>query len=526
MLRGQHSSDQKSSRFAPTLARTVQLALLGSLLLLSLVLWLSIPILSGIIDKAAQVKHENLPELTRWRYNTQRIEQLYGFIETIYWTYDHSVARNSRLQSQVLIDSFAFEAGSDMSQRARALMDNIQALGALRDERRANFNLMHRYAQNLLEMAHSSHLDQRDAIGELAAASMKVGLVDVNWSSLKKDAQTIIATTPVPASNTENTKQIFSLLQQLQAQFSVLDLFEQRINTVYKSALQQQRELAILLNTDAVMKTQQIASDVEQEAERVRSYSIWILLIVSSITLCVPWLFQRLLVRPILHCSRALQQISTGKEVTLPDRTLLQELDTICLSVRQYSDMTHKLQQANQELLYLARHDGLTGLANRRNFDEALENEHARARRNQSDLTLILLDIDHFKRLNDQYGHPFGDACLRKLADVLREFSRRPGDLAARYGGEEFAIILPDTGLEQGKTLMERLRVAVSKLVLISEEGMPVSFTISAGLVHVNGLPHYKPKDLIHLADLALYRAKQSGRNRVEIAVTDVFTET
>ena len=73
---------------------------------------------------------------------------------------------------------------------------------------------------------------------------------------------------------------------------------------------------------------------------------------------------------------------------------------------------------------------------------------------------------------------------------------------------------------------MERLRVAVSKLVLISEEGMPVSFTISAGLVHVNGLPHYKPKDLIHLADLALYRAKQSGRNRVEIAVTDVFTET
>lgn len=523
MPQGHTPPEQRSSRFAPTLARTVQLGLLGSLMLLSLVLWLSIPILSGIIDKAAQVKHENLPELTRWRYNTQRVEQLYGFIETIYWTYDRSVARNSRLQSQVLIDSFAFEAGSDMSQRARALMDNIQALGALRDERRANFNLMHRHAQILLETAHSSRLTQRDAVGELAAASMQTGLVDVNWAALNKEAQKILA--ELMAQN-EDAKQVLPLLQQLKAQFSMLELFEQRINTVYKNALQQQRELAMLLNTDTGLKTQQIATDVEKEAEQVRTYSIWILLIISSITLCVPWLFQRLLVRPILQCSHALQQISTGKEVTLPERTVLQELDTICLSVRQYSEMTHKLQQANQELLYLARHDGLTGLANRRNFDEALENEHARARRNQSDLTLILLDIDHFKRLNDQYGHPFGDSCLRQLAEVLREFSRRPGDLAARYGGEEFAIILPDTTLEQGRTLVERLRVAVSKLVLISEDGIPVSFTISAGLVHINGLPHYKPKDLIHLADLALYRAKQSGRNRVEIAVTDVFTES
>ena len=107
----------------------------------------------------------------------------------------------------------------------------------------------------------------------------------------------------------------------------------------------------------------------------------------------------------------------------------------------------------------------------------------------------------------------------------MREFSRRPGDLAARYGGEEFALVFPDLSLEQGKVLMERFRTAVRKLGITTEENIPVSFTISAGLVHIRDMPHYKPKDLIHLADLALYRAKQSGRNRVEIAITDVFDE-
>ena len=522
MSNGTHSSVGYFG-FIPKLATTVQLGLIGLLLILSAVIWLSIPMLGGIVNKAAQVRNENLPELTRWRYNTQRVEQLYGFIETIYWTHERAAARASRLHAQVLIDSFAFENGSDMALRARNLLESINALGIQRDERRTAVVNMQYSARKMLEAAHSSKSAYREQLGELAAAGLKVGVVGVNWRAIDIEAQNILDS--LNQQPNEESIHLNKLLQEIHAQLLALETIEQNINIAYQKAVRQQRELATLLNTDAALKTQQIASEVEYEASQIRTYSIWILLIVSSIAFCVPWLFQRFLVRPILQCSRALQQISTGEKVKFPERTLLQELDTICQSVCQYGEMTHKLQQANQELLYLARHDGLTGLANRRTFDEVLENEHARARRGHNDLTLVLLDIDHFKKLNDQYGHPFGDTCLRKLADILREFSRRPGDLAARYGGEEFALVFPDLSLEQGKVLMERFRTAVSKLVITTEENIPVSFTISAGLVHIRDMPHYKPKDLIHLADLALYRAKQSGRNRVEIAITDVFDE-
>lgn len=490
-------------------------------MLLSTVIWLSIPMLGGIVDKASQVRHEHLPELTRWRYNTQRIEQIYGFIETIYWTHDHNTARSSRLQAQVLIDSFAFGSNDKMAQRAKQLMGSIQMLGILRDERRSIIETMHQSANQLLNAAHQSQIPQRYALGELASSTLRINVMGTNWRELRLEAQSLLGEIPPSiASEAENTRFI-AFIRQLQNYFSNLENADQHIHVVYQQALQQQRELASQLSSDTALKTQLIATSVEEEARQVRFYSILILLLIGCIALCLPWLFQRFLVRPIMQCSQALQQISSGAKVDYPERTALQELDTICQSVCQYGEMTYQLQEANQELLYLARHDGLTGLSNRRHFDNVLENELARSRRNQSDLVLVLLDIDHFKKLNDRYGHPFGDECLRQMANILRNFSRRPGDLAARYGGEEFALILPDITLEQGKQLTERLRQSVEALITHNEENLPVQFTMSAGLVHIFDMPQYKPKDLVHMADLALYRAKQLGRNRVEVATID-----
>ena len=250
----------------------------------------------------------------------------------------------------------------------------------------------------------------------------------------------------------------------------------------------------------------------------MRSYGLLTLLLLGAITVGVLYIFQRFLLRPILLCNQALEQLNRDSSIQLPERTLFQELDTICRSVRQYGDMTRQLQNANRELVQLSQQDGLTGLSNRRHFDSVLAAEHARACRHSNGLTLLLIDIDHFKALNDRYGHLLGDDCLRQLATVLRRFSRRPGDLAARYGGEEFALILPEMNLEQSQQLAERVRQAIAELTTPTDSGEAVHFTASAGLIHTSNAPRHTPESMIHQADLALYRAKQLGRNRVEVA--------
>jgi diguanylate cyclase (GGDEF)-like protein len=174
------------------------------------------------------------------------------------------------------------------------------------------------------------------------------------------------------------------------------------------------------------------------------------------------------------------------------------------------------LEQANRTLAQIASRDGLTGVANRRSFDAALDREWARARRWGRPLTLALTDIDFFKAYNDGYGHQAGDAALIAVAQALERVAARSPDLVARYGGEEFALILPETGPDAGLEVAGRLGEAVSALQ-ISHAGSPVApyLTISVGvatLVLERGDP---PELLLGQADRALYAAKAAGRNRV-----------
>ena len=175
-----------------------------------------------------------------------------------------------------------------------------------------------------------------------------------------------------------------------------------------------------------------------------------------------------------------------------------------------------RLENANALLDSLARTDPLTGLANRRHFDEAKEIEFRRALRSGLPLSLLVCDIDAFKRYNDAYGHPAGDACLRAVAHAIQKCNARAGDLVARIGGEEFAVLLPGTTAEVATQLASRLLDAVSALAIPHRDSEAAAHvTVSIGLAQLDTEHTDNFSALFEQADQALYQAKSNGRNRV-----------
>ncbi|MEH1817391.1 MAG: PAS domain S-box protein [Nostoc sp.] len=195
---------------------------------------------------------------------------------------------------------------------------------------------------------------------------------------------------------------------------------------------------------------------------------------------------------------------------------LLQQLASqVAIAIHQ-SVLYQQVQAANEELQRLATLDGLTQIANRRRFDEYLESEWQRLKREQLSLSLILLDVDFFKLYNDTYGHLGGDDCLRQLASALKNIVKRPADLVARYGGEEFAIILPNTEIQGAIYVAQTIRQAVRDLAIPHTQSRVCDrVTVSLGVVSIVPNSEISPPDLINAADKALYVAKQQGRDRV-----------
>ncbi len=173
--------------------------------------------------------------------------------------------------------------------------------------------------------------------------------------------------------------------------------------------------------------------------------------------------------------------------------------------------------EAQNALEALAACDALTGLANRRTFDSALLSEARRAARSGIPLSLLMMDIDHFKTFNDSYGHQHGDECLKRVADAINDVARRSGDVVARYGGEEFAVILPNTGLEAAESIAERIRRAVENLRIAhrsSASNAVVTISIGGATTMTQDVDVVS---LVSAADQALYSAKRSGRNRIRV---------
>ena len=194
----------------------------------------------------------------------------------------------------------------------------------------------------------------------------------------------------------------------------------------------------------------------------------------------------------------------------------LQQLTTQVTIAIQQSELYSHLQQANQQLKQLAILDGLTGVANRRYFDQALNNEWNRLAREEKPLSLILCDIDYFKVYNDTYGHPEGDSCLKKVANILQRATKRAADLVARYGGEEFAVILPDTNHRGALFVAENIRQKLNKQK-IPHPASSVSpyLTISIGIATTIPTSGQTASKLLKTTDSALYQAKKQGRNQI-----------
>ncbi|MDI1464580.1 diguanylate cyclase [Catellatospora sp. KI3] len=224
-------------------------------------------------------------------------------------------------------------------------------------------------------------------------------------------------------------------------------------------------------------------------------------------------LLENHLIREAFSAERldAVQLIAGQLAVSLDNASVLASLE------RKVAQRTEELTAANARLELLSSTDALTGLANRRRWEQRLAGEWDRAARAGAPLALAMVDIDHFKPYNDHYGHPAGDDCLQRVAAELTR-NLRQVDLVARYGGEEFAVLMPGIGVERARQVGERLRAAVAALSephAVTSDGI---VTVSIGVAAMTPGPARDADDLVRLADVELYRAKRSGRNQVSAA--------
>lgn len=196
------------------------------------------------------------------------------------------------------------------------------------------------------------------------------------------------------------------------------------------------------------------------------------------------------------------EQVNVGGEVVL-----------VCNDITNSKRTEHALQNAHKELERLALTDELTGLSNRRHFMQQLGDEHKRALRYRHPASLAILDLDHFKKINDQFGHAAGDDVLRHFSSVLRQ-SLRKQDFIGRLGGEEFALLLPETTQQEALVLLQRIRKALSSVTL-EEIATGFLYTFSAGLTELKFDSPLNCKDWMQVADQALYQAKGAGRDQV-----------
>ncbi|MHC1758225.1 MAG: diguanylate cyclase [Negativicutes bacterium] len=219
----------------------------------------------------------------------------------------------------------------------------------------------------------------------------------------------------------------------------------------------------------------------------------------------------------LIMSEKKLREANENLNLKVKERT--KELDGANAKLTEQNEeleaMNGELEALNETLHRLTLADGLTGIANRRYFDEYLEREWRTGMRQQKPLSLIMADIDFFKQYNDTYGHQSGDDCLKDIAGVLEKSIKRVTDLAARYGGEEFAVVLPDTDLTGAMIVAEKIRQRVEALQIESREVPGRLVTISLGVASMTPSRGESPSSLLAQADKAMYQAKHAGRNRV-----------
>lgn len=224
--------------------------------------------------------------------------------------------------------------------------------------------------------------------------------------------------------------------------------------------------------------------------------------------------------RPITTDSQFMAQNCTFLPIEIDGR-----VDHICILIEDVTDVCHyqgQLQKTLDELALMSSIDGLTQIYNRKHWQDSLEQEYAKARRHNKELTLIMFDLDHFKLLNDTYGHQGGDKVLIDVSKIVKSLLRI-GDVFGRYGGEEFAIVLPETNKQGAMELAERICKKLATTPL-SFQGKSINISVSIGVSSLNAAGD-SYEDLIANADLALYQAKSKGRNQVCLSLENTAVQ-
>jgi len=225
--------------------------------------------------------------------------------------------------------------------------------------------------------------------------------------------------------------------------------------------------------------------------------------------LTVSFIMDTFVLRKIAFITKEFQHIEDTREF---DRRLPEDgIKEIRLLSSTANSAFNEIYTLNKQLMMMTNVDGLTGIANRRFFDDTYAKEFRRAQRNKLLISVLMIDIDHFKDFNDTHGHLSGDECLKTVANVIRSCLNRPGDFAARFGGEEFVVILPETDETGAMYMAEFIRMTVENLpICLACSDKPLKTTVSIGAATAVPDPEAKPSSLVADADAALYIAKKS----------------
>jgi diguanylate cyclase (GGDEF)-like protein len=258
--------------------------------------------------------------------------------------------------------------------------------------------------------------------------------------------------------------------------------------------------------------------DVVNRADREIGIAYLQLILFGLLALLVAWFGgEKLIVEPIRRLARTATRIGHGDlEVHLSPGHWAPEFAPLANALdkmaRQLSVRERDLQKTNRHLQELATIDSLSGMANRRSFDTRLEDEWQRACKTEGRIGLLMIDVDHFKLYNDHYGHLEGDACLRRVGELLSSGVDQT-DFAARYGGEEFVVLLPDAGADHARAIAERVRTRVAQQAIANKPAPNGLVTVSIGIATMQPQSGESPQSLIEAADAMLYEAKRRGRN-------------
>ncbi|MDO9520246.1 MAG: diguanylate cyclase [Pseudohongiella sp.] len=299
---------------------------------------------------------------------------------------------------------------------------------------------------------------------------------------------------------------------------------------------QNQQILAQLDNLTSDLVDHELAAiyDASASVSSVNLTTFWLLLsvaITGVISLAMFFYFHILkdLLARLTFLSQSMQDIAAGQyNVALPPSGA-DELGRLGAAVQQFHEVAisaalreEKLQTLNRQLAELSISDSLTGLANRRHFDEVLAEEWNRSTRHAHSMAILMIDADHFKAFNDLYGHQAGDDCLQSIAAVIKARVNRPGDLAARYGGEEFSVVLSECDRDGALAVANTIHQAIETLNLQHKNSVYGHITVSIGVASTIPAPTQSAAELLKQADLALYEAKAAGRNRVTLRQVDI----